>query len=97
MKSLYYGVAQGSILGPQMFSLYMNDLPLFLKHLMLKMYADNTILFCAIDRMQDLESQVKLINDELEILIEWCHFNRVTINIDKTKCLLFASSAQKDQ
>lgn len=95
MKSLSHGVAQGSILGPQMFSLYMNDLPLFFKELSLRMYADDTILFRTIDSKSCIGSQVKLINDELLILAEWCRYNRVTINVDKTKCVLFTSSDRK--
>lgn len=95
MNSLSFGVAQGSILGPQMFSLYMNDLPKFFKHMTVRMYADDTIFFCDIDDTKNLANQIDLINGELEVLMDWCKYNRVTINVDKTKCMLFASTARK--
>lgn len=95
MNSLSHGVAQGSTLGPQMFSLYMNDLPSHFEYLQLRMYADDTILFCELDSKCDLANQITVVNNELLVLMEWCRYNRVTINVEKTKCMLFAPSARK--
>lgn len=90
-----YGVAQGSILGPLLFSIYMNDLPMFFKHMDVRMYADDTILFCELDTHDNPLGKIRNINDELSILNNWCRANSVTINADKTKFMVFSPNKRK--
>lgn len=86
-----FGVAQGSVLGPLLFSLYMNDLPSIFKSLDIRMYADDTVLFCEIDRDADLCTQIDKVNEELETFSHWCRANSLTVNTSKTKCMLFST------
>lgn len=81
------GVAQGSILGPLMFILFINDLPTCLKHCNISMYADDTALFYS--SKSTLESKI---NSDLNIVGDWLNSNQLTLNISKSKFMLIGSS-----
>lgn len=92
-----FGVAQGSVLGPLLFSLYMNDLPTIFDVLDIRMYADDTVLFCELNRDGDIGRTVEKVNAELENFSQWCRFNFLTVNTSKTKCMLFSPSCMSKQ
>jgi len=80
------GVPQGSILGPLLFLLYINDLPLCTKIPDFVLFADDTELtFCHRDpnRLQ------LLINNELNHISNWFKLNKLSFNIPKTVCMSF--------
>ena len=80
------GVPQGSILGPLLFLLYINDLPLSSHSSHFIIFADDTnILFSHKDPIQ-LE---KLINNELKKISNWFKENKLSFNIDKTNFMIF--------
>lgn len=93
-ESISHGVAQGSVLGPLLFSIYINDLPNVFKILNDRMYADDTVLFCEIKK-GDGEKRIKEVNNELSIFSEWCKKFFLTINVQKTRCMMFSSSKQR--
>jgi len=84
------GVPQGSIIGPLMFILFMNDLPLATDG-DLDMYADDTTMTAISDNVDELE---ETLNHQLEDVHKWCSNNQMVINTDKTKSMLI-TTAQK--
>ena len=82
------GVPQGSVLGPLLFLLYINDLPNASKVLSFYLFADDTNIYF---RSQDLCSLQKIMNMELKKVRKWLDANQLALNIDKTNFVIFHS------
>ena len=76
---------QGSILGPLLFLIYINDLPSVTPIFHMLMYADDTTLYC---NLYGVNSEVKISN-ELSKISEWLSSNKLSLNIKKTKFMVF--------
>ena len=82
------GIPQGSILGPLLFTIYINDLPscnLFSKP---KMYADDTTLTSSAEDPCVLEHRL---NCDMNLIQSWLPANKLTLNVKKTKYILIGS------
>ena len=85
-----YGVPQGSILGPLLFRIYVNDLPEAPRNCSTECYVDDTKLFVSF-HSQDTGRIVEEINEDLVSVRNWCFRNRLLLNPDKTKLIVFGS------
>ena len=83
------GVPQGSILGPLLFLLYINDLPNCNLLSDVRMYADDTNLTFASSDPEELFSSL---THDLNNLKQWLDSNRLSLNVRKTKCLFTGTS-----
>lgn len=82
------GVPQGSILGPLLFSIYINDLPTVCSDVDIIMYADDTVIFTSGEN--ELEVADKL-SKEMQKVAQWLHTSCLTLNVDKTVSMFFSN------
>ena len=87
-KLVKCGVPQGTILGPLLPLLYINDLPDCLYFLQPRMYADDTSLTFA---SVDLKHIDDCLNYDLNRVYKWLSANKLTLNLTKTEFMLVAS------
>ena len=80
------GVPQGSILGPLLFLIYVNDLYKCCPKLTPVMFADDTNLFCS---NEDIPNLFSMMNNELKKVSQWFKANKLSLNVKKTKFSLF--------
>lgn len=80
------GVPQGSVLGPLLFLLYINDLPNYLNDTKVILFADDTTLY---DSATNLNELFQRMNRNLVQLEKWCTNNQISVNLTKTKYMLF--------
>ena len=83
---LTVGVPQGSILGPVLFTLYVNDIFRVPKHCKPIGYVDDTKIFLGFPSSK-LHDVIYAVNEDLKEILSWCCRNSLLINPDKTKLL----------
>ena len=83
------GVPQGSILGPLLFIIYINDMPSIVKHCKVILYADDTLLYYSSNSAREIE---KYVNEALHLICRWLNENLLTLTCAKSKFVLFGSS-----
>ena len=89
IKSIDCGVPQGSLLGPLLFIIYINDFHRSSDNLSFILFADDSNLFYS---HPDPNVLLRTVNCELKKVAEWIKANKLSLNLKKTKCMLFSNS-----
>jgi hypothetical protein len=83
------GVAQGGLISPVLFSLYVNDMPVPSRHVLLALYADGTVIIATSRSPALLVSYLEAYLSDLEM---WLRVWRFAINVSKSNALLFSEA-----
>ena len=94
MQYIKYGVPKGSCLGPLLFLLFINDLPLSFHDSKVAMYVEDTSLAYASSIVDNI---TKSLNGELESLRKWLHGNTLTLNVAKTPSMIIGTNRKLHQ
>ena len=86
LQPITCGVPQGSVLGPLLFLLYINDLPKISNIFQFYLFADDTNIYYEAENLDKLELTI---NKELKKLHTWLIVNRLSLNINKTNFVVF--------
>ena len=85
-KPITCGVPQGSVLGPLLFLLYINDFNKCAPNIDFHLYADSSNLFCSHKSLRVLET---ILNDQLNSINEWLCAYKLPLNVDKSNFVIF--------
>ena len=85
-----HGLPQGSILGPMLFNLYINDLPSAVKSSCTDSYVDDTKIYCSFSA-KNMNSCLVKMTEDLRLIAGWCCSHQLLINPSKTKLIFFGT------
>ena len=83
---------QGSILGPLLFLLFINDLPLLLKHCFSDFFVDDSTINSSAPSIAKVNKQLQA---DLEIAVAWSKQNKLPINYDKTTYMVLGTKPKE--
>ena len=78
--NILFGVPQGSILGPILFLLFINDLPTCLRHCECNLFADDTVIYTM---SGDKQSAMTDLQSDINNIYDWFKRNRLSVNVNK--------------
>lgn len=93
-QSIHSGVPQGSVLGPILFTFYINDITTVIKHSRPHQFADDLQIYKASKLDDDsLSVAVSEINVDVSSILEWSFINRLDLNAEKSQAIVVYNSS----
>ena len=87
LKPIEYGVPQGSIMGPLLFVIYINDLPGICNIAKFILYADDANIIVTGSNIQEIQASIDSLANKL---VDWVHYNGLALNLKKTCYMVFS-------
>ena len=94
LKDITCGVPQGSVLGPLLFLLYINDLANCCPEVFFRIFADDTGIFF---HCKDITTLSSLAEKIIQNISRWFECNKLTLNASKTSYVIFRSSRYQNK
>ena len=91
IKPIYCGMSQGSILGPLLFIIYMNDLPAAVPDISITMHADDTEIGRSFTTVTEIKQHLM---QAFWKVYEWLKCNKLSLNTAKTVSMVFGLKKQ---
>ena len=91
-----YGIPQGTVLGPLLFSIFINDLPQILEHTTAFLFADDSILTIT-GYPAEIPDIIQKIESDINLVFKWKEDNSLQLNSDKTECIVIGSPSHLKQ
>ena len=85
------GVPQGSVLGPLLFLIYVNDMKNVLCHSNHHLYADDTVIYISSNNINDAVNRLQI---DLDKYGEWCIGNKLTVNTKKSNFVIYGTRSK---
>ena len=89
MQIMEHGVPQGSILGPLLFIIYINDIPEIAQFAKFILYADDANIILTADTIEQINEQLEILSKNL---LKWVTSNGLVLNLKKTKYMIFTQT-----
>ena len=93
IRDMKHGVPQGSILGPLLFIIYINDIPETATFAKFIMYADDANIIITAETIEAVSNKLAKL---IEKLVNWVKYNGLALNLKKTKYMIFSRSRNID-
>ena len=92
-KTIKYGIPQGSVLGPLLFSIYINDLPLYINNCC-ELFCDDATIHASHENLSMISTSLQ--NDIFK-LVEWCKLNHMSLTPPKNKNNVYHNQTEKTE
>ena len=90
LQGISHGVPQGSILGPTLFTIYLNNIPSIPGVCSLESYVDDSNLYLSFS-VAEASNMIQQINKDSQKIATWCCYHSLLINPEKTKLLVLGT------
>lgn len=87
-----FGVPQGTVMGPNFFVIYINDITQHIKNCNIQLFADDTLIYFVGNNIQEI---VQKINEDMKNLASWLSKNNLCLNVGKTKFMVIKNIGNK--